>query len=134
MEFLNKIIRSIKGNKIVVYTAIFGNYDDLKNQKIKIEGVDFYCFTDNKNLKSNLFKIVLVEPEYGDNTRNAKIYKILPHKFFSKYEYSIWIDGSIIIKKFDLEELINKYLVKDNIALFKHPDRDCIYDEVFACI
>ncbi len=134
MGFINKIIRLFKKNRIVVYTAIFGDYDDLKNQEVKIEGVDFYCFTDNKNLKSDLFKIILIKPEYDDNTRNAKIFKILPHNFFPQHEYSLWIDGSVIIKDLNLKEFINRYLVNNNIALFKHPDRDCIYDEVNACI
>ena len=37
----------------VVYTAIFNNYDKLINSNIKNDKIDFLCFTDDKNLKSN---------------------------------------------------------------------------------
>ena len=43
--------------KVVVYTAIFGKYDALVEQK-KNPNVDFICFTD-RNLKSNTWKIVI---------------------------------------------------------------------------
>ena len=33
---------------IVVYTAIFGDYDDLYEPLVRPKNVDFVCFTDNK--------------------------------------------------------------------------------------
>jgi len=135
MKFIKKSFFSIFRRKsFVVYTAIFGDYDDLKNQEIKSEKYDLYCFTDNKNLKSKNFKIIYQKPTNQDSVRSAKIFKILPHKFLPQYEYSLWIDGSVLIKNPDLNLLIEKYLNNSDSALFKHPDRDCIYDELEACI
>ena len=39
--------------KICVYTCITGNYDDLKEVKVKEDNIDYICFTNNKGLSSN---------------------------------------------------------------------------------
>ena len=44
----------------VVYTAIFNNYDKLINSNIKNDKIDLLCFTDDKNLKSNFWSIILI--------------------------------------------------------------------------
>jgi hypothetical protein len=59
--------------------------------------------------------------------REAKIYKVLPWQFLD-YEYSIWIDGTIAIKS-QVSDLINNFLKDHDMAVFKHSQRDCIYDE-----
>ena len=44
-------------------------------------------------------------PIYEDPTRNARKYKILPHRFLSEYDISIWIDGNIKVRG-DVNELL----------------------------
>ncbi len=123
-----------KKSNIVVYTAIFGNYDVLNKVPHNIN-CDFVCFTDNSQLKSKKFDIRLVESTHSDSTRNARMYKVLPHKFLSEYKYSIWIDASMKLKKnFDPEKMIEKYLKNEKFAIFKHDERDCVYDEFEICI
>ena len=52
--------------KIVVYTAIFGGYNELIEQP-QFENVDYVCFTD-RNLSSSTWKVVVVpEPPVGDD-------------------------------------------------------------------
>ena len=43
------------GNKKVVFTAIFGNYDNLKTPEYINPDWDYVCFTDNKNVESDVF-------------------------------------------------------------------------------
>ena len=38
--------------RIVVYTAITGNYDELKEPIFIDQNIDYVCFTNNKNIKS----------------------------------------------------------------------------------
>ena len=109
-------------NKKVVYTSVFGNYDDVVKPKLP-EGWDWKFFSEENSL-----------PIYEDNMRNAKRYKILPHRFLNEYEISIYIDGNYIIKR-DVNELIEKYLSDANAAFHNHNSqpaydkRNCIYDE-----
>ena len=119
--------------QIVVYTAIFGDYDNLVDPP-ESSMCDFICFTDNKNLKSNIYKIVLCQPTDLDPRRSAKIYKIKPHIYFPEYKYSVWLDGSVIIKTNKFYIFVKKVLKKHDMAFLKHPDRDCIFKEAEACI
>ena len=119
--------------KKVVYTTIFGGYDDLVEPHYIPDGWDFICFTDDSNLKSDAWKIVKTKTFYNDNTRNAKQFKVLPHRHLSDYDYSIFIDGNMTIRN-NPDELIDNYLNSSNIAFFNHnknllDPRDCIYKE-----
>ena len=110
-------------NKIL-YTTIFGNYDDLIKPSLP-EDWDFKCFSEKNSI-----------PLYTDHTRNAKKFKVLPHRYLKDYEYSIFIDGNMYVCG-NVNELIEKYLSDSNIAFFDHNQnrmdpRDCIYDEFNA--
>ena len=98
-----------------------------------LDGADFYCFTDDKNLASNTWQIRLLEQHSPDPRRNAKLPKILIHKYLPGYEYTIWMDASFILKA-PAKFMITKYLAASNIALFKHFKRSCLYDEAAECI
>ncbi len=69
--------------------------------------------------------------KFTDQRRNSRIQKILPHLYMSS-EYSIYIDGNIKLLK-SPEELIEKHLKDHDIAVYKHPTRDCLYDEAIKC-
>ena len=105
----------------IIYTSVFGNYDNIVEQKLP-DGWDWKYFSENNSL-----------PLYTDNTRNAKRFKVLPHRYLSEYDYSIFIDGNMTVNG-DVNELVDKYLNDSNVAFFSHSDnsldgRNCIYDE-----
>ena len=54
-------------------------------------------------------------PLYTDNTRNAKKFKVLPHRYLQDYEYSIFIDGNMYVVG-NVDELIDKSVVCNVIA------------------
>lgn len=119
--------------KIVVYTAIFGGKDNIKTPKVVDQDFDYICFTDNKLLKSDVWKIIYVDSEESkDPCRLAKIYKILPHRYFENYTISIWIDGSATIVG-DLKKYISAYFNETNLLCCPHMWYDCIYDEFYVC-
>jgi len=118
-------------NSKVIYTAIIGGYDKLLEPDYKPTGWDFVCFTD-RDLKSDNWEIRKTLPLYEDNTRTARKHKLLPHRLFPNYEYSLWIDGNIKVRS-DVNELL-KYLDDCNYATYDHlqnplDSRDCIYQE-----
>jgi len=125
----------MKNNK-VVYTAIIGGYDNLTEPSFKPDGWDFVCFTNN-NISSDIWEIRNTLPLYSDNTRTARKHKLLTHRFLPEYDYSLWIDGNILIRD-DINELL-KYLDNANYATFNHMEnvldpRDCVYDEAKAIL
>ena len=122
--------------KKVIYTSIFGNYDKLHHQEYIPEGYDLIVFTDS-NLKSNQWEVRKDLSLYEDNVRNAKRFKILPHRFLKEYEISVYIDGNYIIKN-DINVLVERFLSNNNAAFYDHNQqptydkRNCIYQEAQA--
>lgn len=120
-------------NKLVIYTALFGDYDDLIEPKEKFDGCDFICFTDQKHLTSDIWEIRLIEEcDLPPNMMNRK-YKILPHLFLSEYEWSLYVDANIAIigNSFNLAK---KYLSNYDMGIPKHFARDCVYEEAKECV
>ena len=111
-------------NSKIIYTTIFGGYDDVTKPNLPT-GWDWKCFSEENSI-----------PLYTDNTRNAKKFKVLPHRYLQDYEYSIFIDGNMYVVG-DVNDLVERYLNDSNIAIFDHnknrmDPRDCIYDEYNA--
>ena len=123
--------------KIAVYTALFGDYSGLIEQP-KIDGVDYYCYTDRTDYVSKVWNIVQVpKPISGDDTRSNRYYKILPHLHLDRsYEVSVYIDGNILILR-DFSDIVKMALDRAKMACFDHAQnkidpRDCIYEECEA--
>lgn len=128
------IERYHKLGKYVVYTVITGNYDELKEPIFVDEKADYICFTDNRNMRSNIWKIRYLENEENYNAvMLSRLPKILPHRFFPEYEYSIYIDGKMRCIG-NLEEYVYLYGKNAPMLCFPHFVRDCIYDEAEECI
>ena len=80
-----RFVDSYKNKRKVVYTAIIGNYDELKEPKVISEGFDYVCFTDDVKLKSKVWKIIVVDnPQRLDNTRLSRKIKILCNFFLKE--------------------------------------------------
>ncbi len=116
---------------VAVYTAIFGNYDDLKEPEGPILNADLYCFSDNLNLIGNFFRVIYVPLPLPDAVRSARKYKILGHPIVNKYHYSIWIDAAFRLKFHDALEVIRKCLPEesDYLATVRNATKNCIYQE-----
>jgi len=119
----------MKSSNITVYTCITGGKDNFIENQVT-GNANFVAFLDETNY-SNTWKIKKAYDKFIDPRRNSRIQKILAHQYIDT-EYSIYIDGNIeLIAK--PEELIEKYLGDYDLAVFKHPNRDCLYDEAKVC-
>jgi hypothetical protein len=122
-------------SNFVVYTAITPGYDALKSPPpLWRADADFVAFTDGARPAPG-WEIRPVYRRFRDPCRNAKIHKLLPHEFFPQAEYSLWIDGSIVITSaLPLGQWADAYLREHDLAVFKHPNRHCIYAEALYCM
>jgi len=111
--------------KVVVYTAIFEDYDALIPHTPS-DGVRFICFTDSEELSAEPWEVRVVECALGGRRENRR-YKILAHNFIDA-DYSIYVDGNVKLLV-DPKELVSRYLAGSPVALFRHPFRACLYDE-----
>lgn len=89
---------------ITVYSAICGEKDHPRD--------DVLCFN--------------AYDRFRNPRLNAKIYKVLSHQFVDS-EYSIWIDGNmrLLVPPEELVEMMGDA----DCAVFRHPERDNIWDE-----
>lgn len=124
-------IRGIKRSDVVIYTAIMGGYDTLKQPKVNVS-CRMVCFTDS-DVEGGAWEVVKVERKIDDPCREARWYKTHAHELFPDADVTIWIDGSKAMKV-DLSEMVDTLLDKASIAMYPHSKRDCIYEEANACI
>ena len=111
----------------IIYTAISGDYDNLKDPAIITKGWEYICYTNNKSLRSNIWNIKYLDSLTTKEQRKLKI--VTPFN----YDICIWIDGSIRINC-NLDKFIEQYHSKGYFTLMKHPQRGCVYEEAEACI
>lgn len=113
-----------------IYTVITGEYDQLLiPANIPID-FDLICFTDNKELKSDVWHIIYVEPQ-DNRVKHHRQIKILSHKFLPDYGLTIYIDGNMILKQ-DISNILEFY--NGGFMTKKHPVRRNIYQEAEVII
>ncbi len=136
--------------RAVVYTAIFGGYDTLKQPPPQDEPCDFICFTDAKMPPCvGAWRVIHVKTDHTVHPRTqAKRFKILSHEIheiFAGLRYasssrcrpidlSIWIDASLQITSSTFVKDMRNKLDDGDWAVFVHPDRDCIYEEALVSL
>lgn len=118
-------------NDLVVYTALFGAYDHIAPPP-KNAICDYICFTDQPSIAPGWTVIKVDSTNESPVLLNRK-FKMLAHKYLSKYTGSLYIDSNIKLKK-DPIAVIEKYLSYSSLACPKHFERDCIYLEIKECI
>lgn len=119
----------LQAPKVAIYTAIFGGRDKLKNPLYEVKGADLICFTDDPTNVNKYFNTIIRKPSHDDPVRSARKYKILGDPILEKYDYTIWVDGNMLIKFYKVDDLIGLLDEDYHLAMFKHSKLNCIYDE-----
>jgi hypothetical protein len=114
----------------VVYTCLFGHSELFNDFQYERDGIDFVCFTDDPELRSDFWKIELLPRRALDPARAAKKIKALPHVYLAQYDCSLYLDNTVRLKAAP-RRLFEEYLApaKSPLLCFRHPERDCVYDE-----
>ena len=120
--------------KKVIYTCITGQYDDACAHVFVDDTWEYVMFTDNQYLLGlGRYMHWGIRPLMFDkmtNVKNARWHKINANLLFPEYQYSLWIDGNIVIMEKDFFIRINNFIDNsEKICIPPHPVRNCIYDE-----
>ena len=104
---------------LTIVSAIFGGYDHPKQHAQQSVLCEFVTVTE--------------DDRYADlhPRRAAKRPKLFPWEY-ADTDLTVWIDGAFQITSPDFAADIVDILATTDLALFRHPWRDCIYDEVHA--
>jgi len=144
-EFLRH--KNKENMKIAVYTTIFGGYSKLYHIPKQSIVADYFCVTDELSDKFDydhlpetpepVITISMNFPQRNLHPRmRAKYFKMFPWevKELEGYDISIYLDGSIQITSPEFIRHCINSLGNHDMLLFKHPQRDCIYEEAKASI
>ena len=85
-------------NKIVVYTALFGNYDDLKDPLYTDSRFDMVYFSEQEipGLTDWVFRPPI--RTFESFSMSNRYHKFFPHVIFKdEYDYSLYIDSNLLI-------------------------------------
>lgn len=124
--------------KIIIYTAITNNYETLRSPDVIDPRIKYICFTDQplwlSLINNTVWQIKKIPSNLLDSTRKTRQIKILPHEFLEELncDYSVWVDGNINIIGNIFELIASNDDFK--VLCFKHPHRDCIYQEMEECL
>lgn len=102
-------------------TANIGSFDEIHGIPRQTIPVDYYYYFDN-NLPFPLPNL--------NNRLKSKYVKIQTHRFLENYDAYIWIDGRVEITADVFCEEIIKQLGYDDVAIFPHPEREWVSEEI----
>lgn len=121
--------------RFVVYTCITGGYDNLQDPIYTHHNIDYVAFTDNQNLKSDVWEIRPIPEKIKKLDNNILInryFKFNPFDVFEGYDYSLYVDGNILVIS-DVRNMINRINDTTGLAFHRHSSRNCIYKEAEVC-
>lgn len=118
-KFLDVLECKSNEYKYSVITAIFGEYEMVREIQDPRDDVEYVLVTDNPNLVSTTWKIKLVDSFFDGMSGYAKSFYVKYHPFeFIESDVFLWIDGSIQIKK-DFTEAIMTPFINSNYDLLE---------------
>lgn len=123
-------------NNYVIYTAMIGGYDEIKQPMVVDNRFDYILFSNEiKENRVGIWQIRPIPYHNEDTTRICRYIKTHPEELLLDYEFSIWMDANLqICTSFVYERAIE--LLNEGVAISSmwHPTRNCIYDEAFAVV
>lgn len=126
--------RSDGRRRLVVYTAMFGDYDDLFTPSLEqAESCDFVIFTDQHDVPPP-WRRGSVSYATPNRFKRNRFYKLLPHRLFPDHEWSLYLDGNVDLRMDPLAFLDRHSRHGSDFLVFRHPRRANVLEELAACI
>ena len=113
---------------MIAYTAVYGDYDSVKPHPDHPAVERWLCFTDDPELVADGWEVVYRPLRFKHPRLAAKWWKCHP----PEADASLWLDGSVLLNGPEYIDMIVDGLDHRDLVMFRHPVRDCIYDEVLA--
>jgi hypothetical protein len=118
---------------MIVYTGVFGKPDVLLEPAVPLDEVEAVCYTDLEFKGESAYRMIPLHLDaLSPPKRNRKV-KIWHQEVFDCFDYSLYVDSGVELLV-DPRELIRFLEPGSDIAVFRHPDRDCAYREGRVCI
>jgi hypothetical protein len=125
-------VGTTKKVKLVVYTVLVGHKEAL-NDPLQIIAdktdtdleIDFFCLTDNSELRSETWTFLQFSNSLIPLEKLSRLPKACPDRYFAGYDYSIYIDNTVVFKRLPNTNDLQGSCFK----AFRHPWRNNPIDE-----
>lgn len=121
--------------KIVLYTALFSNYDKVEHESAIYKGYDRVIFTDQNIQESDYLKVVKIpKGVFRDPVIANRFFKFHPHFFFKEYDFAVYHDANL-----DVVGSINEFVkmlatIHEPVSIYAHPCRNTVSEELDALL
>ena len=115
-----------------VYTALFGEYDDLRSPAFAPAGLKFICFSDRERDVPG-WEIRVVDPEFDNPALQNRKIKIRPYDYLKDYDCSLYVDANLVFLA-DLLMVYQRWLRSESFVAWVHPYRCGVYEEIEAIL
>ncbi len=120
----------------IIYTCISNDYDELLQHPYIMNGWEYICFTDNKELlvEGNVghWKIEKFQKKFDNPTFVNRWHKLMPHRFLEDFNRSIYIDANVTIDSKYIFDCIEDE--RENLLVPHHFTRFCVFQEIAALL
>lgn len=118
-----------------VITSIFGNYDELPAPVPQSVDAEWVCFTDEDFDAPDPWQVVVLGPAHPamkyPHPRDKTVWCKTQPWVLVDDPHVIWVDANSSIVSWRFVEEASQYTAA-GFATYRHPHRDCIYDELVA--
>lgn len=115
--------------RIVVYTVLTGNYDNIQDPLFVTPCVDYLLFT-NHDIRKKVWKTVKIDNSGLTDLMLSRRVKMLPQEYLpAGYDYSIYVDANVIIFG-DITMLTTKLNDYCHFAVSAHSVRNTVKAEL----
>lgn len=109
-EIIEYFLPIIKKNKVVIYTCITGDYDDVREPEYISSNCDYVLISEAPPKKGSIYKWIelskIIPEEIKDPIYQNRFCKMHPHLIFPNYRFSIYVDGNITITS-EIEKFVD---------------------------
>jgi hypothetical protein len=119
---------------IACITTCLDHWDYLRPPQVIHPDVEYVCFSNLPMPECKPWRIVPCPALTGSVGRDSRIPKILPHLCLDA-DYSIYHDANFAMQCDPLDLIERRLTSQDcDIAMYRHPARECVYEEAKVCI
>ena len=119
-------------DRFCVYTALFGEYDDLRSPAFVPAGVKFICFSDRDRDVAG-WDVRVVDLKLDTPALENRKIKILPYDYLKDYDCSLYIDANMVFLA-DPIAVYHRWLKNETFVAYAHPKRSGVYEEIEATL
>ena len=115
--------------RIVVFTVLTGDYDNIKDPLFISPGVDYILFT-NREIQRKVWRTVKIENAGLTDIMLSRRVKMLPQEYLPKgYDSSIYVDANVVIFG-DITMLTTRLNNNCHFAVTSHSVRQTVKEEM----